>query len=139
MKPAKRRFVRHPSTIPLDCRRLGEGRCRRARLRDIGRGGLCFRSREAFAVGEPVRLRLAIAERAVEAEAQVAWVRRARRGGWEIGVHFPREQDAYAVRMVEQVCHIEAYRREVLRREGRRLSSEAAAAEWIERHAADFP
>jgi hypothetical protein len=41
--------------------------------------------------------------------------------------------------MVEQVCHIEDYRRSVLRTERRELSLDEAAAEWIAKHAADFP
>jgi hypothetical protein len=41
--------------------------------------------------------------------------------------------------MVEQVCHIEEYRRTVQRLEGRELSAEEAAFEWIHRFAAQFP
>ncbi|MCZ7563309.1 MAG: hypothetical protein M5U08_05410 [Burkholderiales bacterium] len=41
--------------------------------------------------------------------------------------------------MVEQVCHIEEYRRAVARDEGRTLSTEEAAAEWIAEYAARFP
>ena len=40
--------------------------------------------------------------------------------------------------MVEQVCQIEHYRREVLRVEGRVLDAESAAVEWIGRYAAEF-
>ncbi|MBL8423886.1 MAG: hypothetical protein JNK06_10380 [Candidatus Accumulibacter phosphatis] len=41
--------------------------------------------------------------------------------------------------MVEQVCQIEHYRREVRRRERRELDAEAAAQEWIARYADQFP
>jgi hypothetical protein len=40
--------------------------------------------------------------------------------------------------MVEQLCLIENYRREVKLNEGRELDPERAAAEWIEAYAADF-
>ncbi len=43
------------------------------------------------------------------------------------------------MRMVEQVCHIERYRADVLEREGRALTGEQAAEEWIKRYAEDFP
>lgn len=43
------------------------------------------------------------------------------------------------MRMIEQICHIEHYRKEVERQEGRRLSSQDAADEWISRYAGDFP
>ncbi len=41
--------------------------------------------------------------------------------------------------MVEQVCYIEDYRRFVLMHEGRELSQEDAASEWIAKYAAQFP
>ena len=45
----------------------------------------------------------------------------------------------FRARMVEQVCHIEQYRHEILKNEGRKLSSEAAALEWIQKYAPLFP
>ena len=41
--------------------------------------------------------------------------------------------------MVEQICHIEHYRRTVHESQGRSLSSHEAAPEWIERYAEAFP
>ena len=41
--------------------------------------------------------------------------------------------------MIEQICHIEHYRKEVARVEGRELSTQEAASEWISRYASDFP
>ena len=41
--------------------------------------------------------------------------------------------------MVEQVCNIENYRRDVEQREGRKLTTEEAAKEWIKRDASSFP
>ena len=43
------------------------------------------------------------------------------------------------LRMVEQICHIEHYRNELLQTEGREISSEVAAKEWIEKYAHTFP
>jgi hypothetical protein len=54
-------------------------------------------------------------------------------------VTFLDADDAFLARMVEQVCHIEDYRKSVQRLEGRALSPEAAALEWIAHHAAQFP
>ena len=74
----------------------------------------------------------------VEAQARVAWCKD-RRGYYEVGVEFLAEDDMFRARMVEQVCHIEHYRKAVKAKEGRRLSREEAALEWIAKHAADFP
>jgi hypothetical protein len=39
--------------------------------------------------------------------------------------------------MVEQVCHIEHYRKEVMVCEGRQLTSEDAAKEWVAKYASN--
>jgi hypothetical protein len=41
--------------------------------------------------------------------------------------------------MVEQVCHIESYKQQILKSEGRKLSPEEAAVEWVSKFAANFP
>ena len=60
-------------------------------------------------------------------------------GAYEIGVEFEHGRDTFRMRMIEQICHIEHYRNEVERNEGRELSSQDAAREWIARFAGDFP
>ncbi len=42
-------------------------------------------------------------------------------------------------RMVEQICHIEQYKNEILKAEGRQLDSKQAALEWIQKFASEFP
>ena len=59
--------------------------------------------------------------------------------GYEVGVMFMNSDSDFKVRMVEQVCHIEHYRKEVLETEGRMINGEEAALEWIKKHAKDFP
>jgi len=58
---------------------------------------------------------------------------------FEIGVQFDTPTTEFAMRMVEQVCYIEQYRRDVLHYEHRELAPEEAAREWIEKYATDFP
>jgi hypothetical protein len=57
---------------------------------------------------------------------------------YEIGVAFEDSLDAFRIRMVEQVCQIERYRLSVLGCEGRELTTEEAAREWIARYADQF-
>ena len=61
------------------------------------------------------------------------------RDDFELGVEFLNADDAFRARMVEQVCYIENYKLTVFREEGRRLSLEEAAREWISKFASDFP
>ncbi|MFB3091409.1 MAG: PilZ domain-containing protein, partial [Gammaproteobacteria bacterium] len=58
---------------------------------------------------------------------------------YEIGIEYRGEVDVYRLRMVEQICHIEHYRKEIQIREGRTISSEQAAKEWIVKFADGFP
>ena len=48
------------------------------------------------------------------------------------------DQDAFRVRMLDQVREIGLYRQAVLKDTGRLLTPEEAALEWIERYAATF-
>ncbi len=48
-------------------------------------------------------------------------------------------EDAFRARIVEQVFRIKEYQQQVLENEGRRLSDQDAASEWIARFAGDFP
>ena len=87
--------------------------------------------------GGVVEVRIPSVRPPFAARARVVWCRPGAHG-FELGVAFLDAADAFRARMVEQVCHIEAYRQAVYRQEGRDLSGREAAAEWIAKHAADF-
>jgi len=132
-----RSFMRHPSSIPLEV--VSDPKSRYAsRLRDVGLGGLSYHASEPRRPGETVRLRIPLIADDFEITARVAWCRPDDQG-YLMGVAFLLAEDAYRTRMIEQLCHIEQYRLDVLDREGRRLDSQQAALEWIEKFAEDFP
>lgn len=133
-----RQYLRHPTDIPLHFQLTDQTASRQQPLRDIGHGGLCFHAREPLPPGTVLSITIAPHGPPFRAEGTVVWCRPAD-SGHDIGVRFADEETGFAVRMVEQACHIEHYKREVLATEGRRLSGEQAAAEWIERYAEDFP
>lgn len=138
MDLAKRQYLRHPSDVPITYR-LGEVVAHRTEyLRNIGEGGLCFMSRVAIEPGMHIHIEIPIAKPVFEAEGVVTWCRSLTEA-FEIGVRFDGVETAYSVRMVEQVCQIESYRRQVLEAEGRLLTSEEAGLEWIQKFAALFP
>lgn len=134
-----RQYLRHPSDVPI-AYRLGELVDQRSDyLRNIGEGGLCFASRLAVTPGARIHIEIPIARPVFTADGIVVWCRAAAGGVFDVGVRFEGVETAYGVRMVEQVCQIEHYRQEILRREGRQLNSEEAAVEWIRKYAAHFP
>ena len=133
-----RRYIRHPSELPIRYS-FAPTRCARAsRLKDLGRGGIRFQSDESVKPGTAMKVIIPVLDADHELHGWAAWSRRVG-DQFETGMAFATEEDAFLARMVEQVCHIEAYRRRVRVREGRRLSSEGAAKEWIEKFAAEFP
>jgi hypothetical protein len=105
---------------------------------NLSLGGLAFRCDREFAQGDIVEIRIPFVNPPFEVKARVAWCA-AHDGRIETGVEFLNQDDAFLVRMVEQVCSIENYKKEVLETEGRKLSPEEAAMEWIGKYAAGFP
>src|SRR5690606_41357803 len=66
------------------------------------------------------------------ARARVVWARREAEG-CRVGVQFLEHNDAFRARMVEKVCAIEQYRKQMAAA-GRTITREAAAREGIERY-----
>jgi hypothetical protein len=140
-----RRYIRHPSEIPLQFQISDSDPPAAQHMRDVSEGGLCFTADRPLACGTwihiniPVMLQPDVTQpQPFEADGVVAWCRREGQS-YAVGVQFADQSTQFGVRMVEQVCHIEHYRYDVLQEEGRALSSEEAAREWVERYAAEFP
>ncbi|MDH4215644.1 MAG: PilZ domain-containing protein [Gallionella sp.] len=133
-----RRYIRHPAGIPIEVKAQGEKTHDIHNTVNLGVGGLAFRSSRDFAQGEVVEIRITFVQPPFDAEARVAWCK-PHGSGFELGVEFLNRDDAFMARMVEQVCHIENYQKTVSRTEGRELSPEDAAREWISKYAAKFP
>jgi hypothetical protein len=133
-----RRFLRHPADIPIECRLTRHGPSRRDRLKNISAGGLCFETSEALQRGCLIQITIPVREPAFKATGTIVWCRRTN-SHYDVGVQFADADTEFAVRMVEQICQIHHYQREVLEREGRSLSGAEAAAEWVAKYARDFP
>ena len=134
-----RRFIRHPTDIPVSWS-LGEivppdG----DRLRNISEGGLAFQSSHNIRVGSRIYIRISVVQPEASIDGEVVYCRPIEDGCFEVGVRFTDEGQHFKMRMVEQVCHIEHYKKEVFETEGRTLTSAQAATEWISRFAKDFP
>ncbi len=133
-----RQFIRHPVDVPVEIGTNESGPLSSLHTHDISLGGVALLSTFAVDAGAHVTIRIPYVQPAFEADARVAWCHQ-HEAGYELGVTFLDAEDAFLARMVEQVCHIEDYRKSVRRLEARELSSEEAAQEWITKHAAQFP
>jgi hypothetical protein len=132
------RYDRQPTEILIEVKARGQTTHDKHNTVNLSTGGLAFRCERKFEPGEIVGIRVPFVSPPFEAEARVAWCK-AHENRYEIGVEFLNQDDAYMARMVEQVCLIENYKKEAYQAEGRTLSPEEAAVEWINKYASQFP
>lgn len=129
-------FIRHPIDIPIDVEPR-EGEYYREALRNLSLGGVSFSAPEEWQPGTPVRITISCCSPSASMDGQVAWCE-ACGDHYEVGVAFEDSADAYRMRLVEQACHIQQYRLDQVVAEGRYLTLDEAAAEWIQQYAPYF-
>ncbi|MFO1372585.1 MAG: PilZ domain-containing protein [Candidatus Competibacteraceae bacterium] len=133
-----RQFIRHPADIPIVYDLVDIGDHEKDYLKNVSEGGLCFRANTYIKVGCAIHISIPIREPAFEITGIIVWCCRTN-GHYDVGVKFKDASTEFSIRMVEQICHINHYRNEVLEKEGRVLSGQEAAAEWIAKFSSDFP
>lgn len=132
-------YIRHPEKLPIYCHQAANDATHQGPHSVMGaRGGLRFRSEESYAPGTAVDVDIPVNDQDIHIQGHVIWSQR-RRNAYEIAIYFDSEDDAFLARMAEQVCQIEEYRRRIHANEGRSLSVEMAAEEWIDKYARLFP
>ncbi len=107
-------------------------------ITNVSLGGLAFISHKPLELLERVRICIPILNQDNFLVGNVVWCEKSG-SAFEIGIEFEKSKDAFRLRMIEQICHIEHYRKEVSRVEGRELDTQEAAKEWITKYAGDFP
>lgn len=133
-----RLYIRHPTDVPIDFQIGGQASINREMLTNYSEGGLCFVSEVDIDPGTEIHIAIPITPPHFHATGIVVWCHEEDEN-YLIGVKFTEKETAYAVRMVEQLCYIEHYKQSVKQSEGRNLTGEEAALEWIDKYADDFP
>lgn len=124
-----RRFIRHPADFPILVSAAGSNNGEQASLCDISQGGLACRLPRQLASGDSVTLCIPSLQPDYRFSGRVVRCHPCAKG-FRVGIKFNDATESFKCRMVEQVCQIEHYRRE-LHRVGCELDSETAAQEWI--------
>ena len=106
-------------------------------LRNISAGGLCFSMLHPVETGTGLTISMPQVWPDYFARGEVVWCARTAEG-FDVGVRFCEDNEAFKARMVAQFCQIEEYRSEQFEHHGRELSSEEAAQEWIVQYAEQF-
>lgn len=133
-----RNFIRHPSNIPIDFHMEELVTKGNEYLKNVSFGGLSFSSEQELTTGTVISIKIPFIQPVFQAVGRVSWCR-PENDQFEVGIEFIDKDDMFRARMVEQICHIEQYKQEVLKKEGRKLNGEEAALEWIEKFAPMFP
>jgi len=133
----QRRFIRHPTEIPIELLHKTGSVRKNKRLKNISLGGLAFSSNQNWQPGTILGIRIPLIDPEFETTGKVVWCQQ-ENTRFDVGVEITDIHDAFRVRMVEQICQIEKYRNQ-LKQQGRILSSEEAAIEWLNCYAAEFP
>jgi len=137
-----RKFIRHPSDVhiqvTMDWTDDEYDDLNNETLNNVSLGGLSFISKQALEIRQKIKICIPVLETENTLTGSVVWCEKSN-NGYEIGLEFDDSKEIFRLRMIEQICHIEHYRKEVERIEGRELSADEAAKEWISRYASDFP
>lgn len=133
-----REFIRHPSSIPLEVSPHAAREQLNLKLNNVSQGGLSFDSPVEFHQGTLIKIKIRSVTPVFQVNAVVLWCEESE-DHYELGVRFLDQDDAFRVRMIEQVCHIEEYRKKKQRQLGKRITKNKASLEWIEKFGTNFP
>jgi hypothetical protein len=132
-------YIRHPDEIPAkvnSCLHTAKA-CKE--LQNSEFMGISIACDRHHPIGTALDVMIPINGTLFETVGFVSWCHADSENRYRVGIQFDDPDIAYSVRMIEQLCHIEAYRQRIESKEGRHISQESAAAEWIQIFAHDFP
>lgn len=131
-------FIKHPQGIPLDFSIDTPCLCLAPKFHNVHSGGMVFNASWALPVGANIHLSVNLQSTDFTLHGIVAHTVATGRQCYDIGVQFEQEVEYHSMRMIEQACHIESYRKQACCY-GHEITQDQAAKEWIERFAAHFP
>lgn len=133
-----RKFLRHPSDMPVELVVRKRACIPRQRLHNISLGGVACKSSRGFRRGTAIELRIPLLGDQARYPGVIAWYHR-QENDYLVGVAFIDEDTLFRVRMVEQVCQIQHYRQQLEHESGQPIAIEQCAQDWIAKRAATFP
>jgi hypothetical protein len=132
-------FIHHPPGFPLEFKRVWFSSLHRSDELHRGELGLIFDSEKYVKPGWTLEITIPMRNEIARFQGKVVLIRHSGEG-YEIGLWLRRGADASRARIVEQICHIEAYTQERKYRDGPYcLNRERIAQEWIMENAGSVP
>ena len=128
-----RSFIRHSATMPLKVKSNEKGSQKQS-LQNVSAGGLCFHSNYFFPQGVSVNIDIPYLDTPFNESCTVVWCKKTT-DHYDVGVTFDSYQTVLRMRLIEQICYIEDYRKEVFNSEQREISADEASREWFQKYA----
>ncbi len=124
-----------PVEVTLDNRQTDQ--IDKDQITNVSLGGLCFVANQDVAIGTRVKVKFPILNQICGLAGKVVWCHKSNLK-FEVGLEFEDPNQVQRLKTVEQIHHIEQFRKEVLSTEGRKITSEQAAFEWTNKYAGEF-
>ncbi len=140
----KRRFIRHPLCFPLAYKVVdkgirGAGKEARSNTINISMGGLLFAAKRPVDAGSTIIVKMPFENKVFNIRAKVVRCDKNPETKLNnIGVRFYRTNDAFKVKLIEQIYLISEYRDLKSMQLGRQVTLEEASREWIKRYSERF-
>lgn len=132
----RRRFYRHPIEIPVQVTEL---KTVSSRTVDVSEGGISFVCDHYLEKGTSVEVAVPAHDHLFRMHAHVAYSRKDTLTGlFRTGVSFDDLDSLYRAKLAEEILCIEKYREELSQKNGRDITEEEAAREWIKKNAKKF-
>jgi len=140
----RRRFIRHPLCFPLSYKIIDRGvhngaKESRSKTLNISLGGLMFAAKRPVEAGSTIIVKMPFENKIFNVKARVVRCDKNPETSLNnIGVRFYRTNDAFKVKLVEQIYLISEYRDLKSIQTGKEISLEEASREWIKRYSERF-
>lgn len=132
-----RHFIRHPLCLPLSYTVVGKSI--RSQTINVSLGGLLFPAKRPVDPGSKIVIKMPFETKVFNIRAQVVrCMLNPETKLYDIAVSFLRAQEAFKVKMIEQIYLIAGYRDMLRLQTGKDVSMEEASRKWIKRYSARF-
>jgi c-di-GMP-binding flagellar brake protein YcgR len=139
-----RRFIRHPLCLPLSYKVIEKSlKKKKENMRsstiNVSLGGLLFPSKHPVDPKSKIEIKMPFEDKVFNVRAQVVrCVLNSDTKLYDIAVNFLRMQEAFKVKMIEQIYLIAGYRDLLSLQSGKDVSLEDASRRWIKRYSERF-
>ena len=139
-----RHFIRHPLCLPLSYKVIEKSQKKDqeslpSETVNVSLGGLLFPSKHPIGPDSRIAIKMPFENKVFNVRAQVVrCVQNIDTKLYDIAVNFPKTQEAFKAKMIEQIYLIAGYRDMLILQSGKEVSMEEASRKWIKRYSARF-